>query len=333
MIENKFNIENYNRKSFIKKAGSLVGVAAFGPSVFSNVNEKIVEKDSLVTQLYKSLNEEQIEKICYPIGDKLQSFTGNWWYVSGKNRLNNTLNEDQTDLVKAIMNTLHSEEFQKPVFRQILRANRRGGFGTASLGFFGKPGDDNFELVVSAHHVSRRCFGNSDKGTGFGGPVFYGHFEKGFHENKDHTGNVYWYQALLINKVFQSFDGKQREKALLLNDHPRSEKSYRPFEFKANKHQGISTKDMTKDQKSLLIKTMRDMLRFFRKGDVDESMKLIEKDIDNIHLAFYGGFKYDVGSDKVWDVWSIESPNLVWYFRGQPHIHCYLNIKRPTVKA
>ena len=35
---------------------------------------------------------------------------------------------------------------------------------------------------------------------------------------------------------------------------------------------------------------------------------------------------YDIGNDKVWDVWQIEGPEMVWYFRGMPHIHGYFHL-------
>ena len=35
----------------------------------------------------------------------------------------------------------------------------------------------------------------------------------------------------------------------------------------------------------------------------------------------------DVGQDGVWDVWQIEGPSMIWYFRGDPHVHCWAHIK------
>ena len=73
---------------------------------------------------------------------------------------------------------------------------------------------------------------------------------------------------------------------------------------------------------------MRDMMAMFRKDDVDATIGTIEKKnlVDQLHVSWYGG-KYDVGSDQVWDTWQIEGPDMVWYFRGVPHIHCYFHLK------
>jgi len=49
---------------------------------------------------------------------------------------------------------------------------------------------------------------------------------------------------------------------------------------------------------------------------------------DHLHLAFYKN--HDIGNDKVWDVWQIEGPNCLWFFRGDPHVHAWVNIKKPA---
>jgi hypothetical protein len=86
---------------------------------------------------------------------------------------------------------------------------------------------------------------------------------------------------------------------------------------------GLSVTDMSADQKELARSVMRDVLAPFRKADVEESMK-----IDNLHFAYYSNM--DVGNDGVWDVWQIEGPSTVWYFRGDPHVHTWVHIKKPA---
>ena len=71
---------------------------------------------------------------------------------------------------------------------------------------------------------------------------------------------------------------------------------------------------------------MTDLLAPFRKVDAEESMKLIEKNgFDNLHMAFYKN--QDLGGDGIWDVWQIEGPAMVWYFRGDPHVHTWVHIR------
>ena len=76
-------------------------------------------------------------------------------------------------------------------------------------------------------------------------------------------------------------------------------------------------------------KAMADVLATFRREDVKESMDLIEAGgFDTLHFAYYKNL--DIGSDGEWDVWQIEGPSVVWYFRGAPHVHTWVHIRKPA---
>ena len=88
---------------------------------------------------------------------------------------------------------------------------------------------------------------------------------------------------------------------------------------------GVRMTELTSDQKDEVRNVLNDLLLPFREGDRQESLKLIEKSgFDNLHLAFYKG--EDVGDDGVWDFFQIEGPNMIWYFRGDPHVHTWVHI-------
>ena len=86
---------------------------------------------------------------------------------------------------------------------------------------------------------------------------------------------------------------------------------------------GVRMTELTSDQKDEVRNVLNDLLLPFREGDRQESLKLIEKSgFDNLHLAFYKG-----EDDGVWDAFQIEDPNMVWNFRGDPHVHTFVHIK------
>ena len=91
---------------------------------------------------------------------------------------------------------------------------------------------------------------------------------------------------------------------------------------------GLPSSELSRDQKKLLVETMRGMMAMFRADDVNATIETIKKKkvVDRLQISWYGG-QYDIGSDQVWDTWQIEGPDMVWYFRGVPHIHCYLHLK------
>jgi hypothetical protein len=170
------------------------------------------------------------------------------------------------------------------------------------------------------------------EGAAFGGPIFYGHAAKSFNEKADHEGNAYWYQALQANEAFKMMDEKQRKLALLGDG--REEKGTETVKLTGKKTElpGIPMTELTSDQKDQVRKTLAALLAPFRKADSAEAMKLIEMNgFDNLHMAFYKND--DIGNDGVWDVWQIEGPAMVWYFRGAPHVHTWVHIRKDSQAA
>ena len=289
--------------------------------------------DSLPMQLYKSLTDQQRQKVCLPANHERRQYVSNWWYIHPDYRIPSTFNADQQALIKRIFDSMHSDDHQDAVNQQVLLDQYGDENNAPAAGFFGTPDDKDFEFIFTGHHVTRRCNAHSDKGLGFGGhPIFYGHYphpetnsRENFNEAKEHTGNPYWYQGKLFNKFVGALDGKQQGLGLLANE-PRSEQPAAVIQ-KQTAPKGLNCAELSTDQKQLFVETMRGMLAMFRPDDVGATMASIEKNniVDRLHVSWYAG-KFDVGSDKVWDTWQIEGPDMVWYFRGYPHIHCYFHL-------
>ena len=166
------------------------------------------------------------------------------------------------------------------------------------------------------------------KGAAFGGPIFYGHAAAGFNEKPDHPGNIYWYQAKRANELFRALDGKQQALALRSDARPEQRKKTVTLRGRDAALHGVPVAEFSSDQKTLARRVLADVLAPFRKVDVDECMKLIEAQFDMLHFAYYKNL--DIGNDRVWDVWQIEGPSMVWYFRGSPHVHTWVNIRKPA---
>ena len=174
--------------------------------------------------------------------------------------------------------------------------------------------------------MTRRCDGNSVEGAAFGGPIFYGHAAQSDNEKADHPGNVYWYQAVRANEVFGMLNGKQREMALLEDSREEQGSATVKLTGRRTGLPGLPVTELTRDQKDHVRKVMTDVLAPFRKSDADEAMKLVEANgFDDLHMAFYK--KHDIGNDGIWDVWQIEGPAMLWYFRGYPHVHTWVHIR------
>lgn len=322
-----------SRRNWIQSAGAGVGLSAI-MSADNLLSAPRAKSDSLPMQLYKSLSDAQKQKLCLPVDHPKRQYISNWWYVHPEQRIPNSFTLEQQELIRKIFDSLHSPEHQDAVNRQVLIDQYGVEKNAPSAGFFGTPDDENFEFIFTGHHVTRRCNAQSDKGQGFGGaPIFYGHYphpvqngRENFHEAKDHPGNPYWYQGKVFNQFVQALDGRQRAMGTVAAE-PRSEKPDAVVQIATAKH-GLPCSELSGDQKRLLLDTMRSMMAMFREDDVKATIETIRKKkiVDQLQVSWYSG-TYDIGSDQVWDTWQIEGPNMVWYFRGVPHIHCYFHLK------
>jgi hypothetical protein len=281
--------------------------------------------ETLVTSLYKSLTEVQKQAVTFPFDHPLRSKVDNNWQITDK-KLGQFFTPDQQAMVRELFMGLHSPEYAERVMKQVEHDSGKAGLGGCAIALFGEPGTGKFEFVLTGRHVTRRCDGNSVEGAAFGGPIFYGHAAMSDNEAADHPGNVYWYQAVRANHVFKMLDGKQRELALLAE--PREEQGTATVKLTGQRTglPGIPVNELSRDQKEEVRKVMADVLAPFRKVDADEALKLVENNgFDDLHMAFYKN--HDIGHDGVWDVWQIEGPAMVWYFRGAPHVHTWVHIR------
>ncbi len=317
------------RRDFLKTTvgGVAAATAASSLPLLNAVGApaKTSKSETLVTSFYKGLREEHRKLICFPFDHPLRSKVDNNWQIT-KQTVGELFNNDEQAMVREIFRNLHSAEYADKVIHQVEHDAGKGGFGACSVALFGEPGTGKFEFVLTGRHVTRRCDGDSVEGTAFGGPIFYGHAAESDNEKPDHPGNAYWFQALRANEVFKALDGKQRELALLGTSRPEEGNDTVKLTGKAQGLPGIPVTELSRDQKDLVRKVMADLLAPFRQEDASEAMKLIEKNgFDHLHLAFYKN--QDIGNDGVWDVWQIDGPAMLWYFRGKPHVHTWVHVR------
>lgn len=335
----EYNSEE-TRRSFIGK--SLIGAGSAAATLLdvngqdiSTGGSREPKAESLVKELLGSLSEEQRGKVVLPFDDHRRQKIDNNWHILRNVRVGKNFDKSQQLLIRDIFRELHSAELRDEVWRQFLEDNGGGKnskktpddvFGTASVAIFEDQESDKFEFVLTGRHTTRRCDNNSTEGVAFGGPIFYGH-ASGFYEGPNHEGNAYWFQAKRANELYEMLDGKQREKAL--KDNSRGERGAKTVELTGKKEglDGIPAWEMTADQRNLMLDVVSDLLAPFRVEDKAEAAGMINNQLSDTHIAFYKN--EDVGDDKVWDTWQLEGPQLVWYFRGDPHVHTWVHVKDP----
>jgi hypothetical protein len=328
----------FDRRQFLIVAGAATVAAGLMPGLARGDDASTAKTpETLVKQLFTTLTDAQKKVVAFdwdhqdPKNGLLRTRVSNNWHITAPEIRSDFYTKDQQEIVRAIYEGLFQPDWVKQIDKQLQDDNGGKAWGTSqNVALFGKPGEDKFELVMTGRHMTVRVDGNSIDHMAFGGPVFHGHAASGFNEKVGHPGNIWWPQAVEANKVFEMLDGKQRTKALAAQT-PKEESV--GFRGSAGEFPGIAISDLTADQKEQVQKTLQKVLEPYRNSDRDEALDCLKKQggLDKCSLVFYASG--DLGDDGQWDNWRLEGPSLVFYFRGSPHVHMWMNIgSEPSVK-
>jgi len=323
-----------SRRAFVQTASvgtavvSIPGLAYAAPAA-AKVEAKQAEAqpESLVKKLYDTITPEQKKEICFDWdhkedGNLLRTHVSNNWQITEPKINSKFFTSDQQDIIEAIFFGLYDPEFHTSIRKQL--KDDAGGYGRRqSIALFGEPGSGKFEFVMTGRHLTIRCDGDSTEHFAFGGPVFYGHAAQGFNEKADHPGNVFWYQALKANGLFDMLDGQQRKAALI----PKAP-AERLVHFRKSQSgiPGLRLSELSKDQMAHMNEVLTALLKPYRKTDKAEAAECLKSQggLENCSISFYQSG--DIGNDQVWDVWRLEGPSFVWHYRGSPHVHVWVNV-------
>lgn len=321
-----------NRRSFLQTAGVGAGVAMLsgGSNPVSMAADAASGKvpETTVKALYDSLTTEQRKAVCFdwdyqaPKRGLLRTHISNNWHITNPTVNSNFFSTDQRKLVRDIFEGIFQPEWHAKIDKQL--KDDAGGFGNSqNIALFGKPGEGKFEFVMTGRHMTIRCDGNSTEHVAFGGPIFYGHAASGFNEKPGHPNNIFWHQALAANKVYEMLDGSQRKKAEVAKTPDEEAVGFRGA---SGKFPGLAVSDMSTDQKEVVQQVLQKLIEPYRQSDRDEVLACLQAQggLDKCSLAFYTD--EDLGADRVWDNWRLEGPSFVWFFRGFPHVHVWVNI-------
>jgi hypothetical protein len=314
-----------SRRDFMKTAAGAAVAASLGKVAVVRANPADESPESLAKALYKSLTDEQRKHVALPWEHKFRLHVNNNWKVVSPT-IGGFYTKDQQALIRDIVKGLSSGDGHER-FQKAMRGDY-GGFDKYHVAIFGNPEEGPFVWTLSGRHLTLKCDGHSQKEAVFGGPIFYGHAgdaKDNFNETPTHPGNVWWHQAMLANKVFGALDPKQQERALLEHS-PKETLATLKLKGAEGPFRGVPVGDLSRDQKGLVEEVMKALLSPYRPSDVEEALKVVREagGVDKLHLSFYSD--EDLGSDRVWDNWMIEGPELAWFFRGAPHVHVWVNV-------
>ena len=287
--------------------------------------------ESIVKLLFESLTPEQRKEICFPwdhVDPKrglLRTRVENNWRITKPAIKSDFYTADQQAMIRAIFEGIIKPDWHERFDKQL--KDDVGGFGERRASrIFGKPGSGKFEFVMTGRHMTLRCDGNCAEHVAFGGPIFYGH-----------AGDDLQREAATTRATSSGTRPSRPTSSTTCStassgSTPSSPKACRPrnsigFRGKEGQFPGHArSPNSPRTRRSTCRRCCKLLLEPYRQSDRDEVVKCLEAQggLDACHLAFYK--EGDLGNDGVWDNWRLEGPSFVWYFRGRPHVHVWVNV-------
>lgn len=311
------SIFHHSRRSFLTTASvvSATTLVSSGRAVFGSTSKSSAE--NVIGELFQTLTTVQRETVCKSFTDPLRQQVSANWHVVKPLIGSDFFSKSQQSMAIEIVRQLTSEDGFELIKKQTDYDD--GGIEAYSMAWFGQPGDEKFEWMLTGRHLTLRADGNTQEKVVFGGPVTYGHGEESSPED-----NLFFYQTKKFNEVFGSLSESQRKTALLHKSIP-NESQHKVQHAKP--FVGLSAKDLSSDQLDLLNGTLTSVLGVYRDEDSKEARTLLESagGLKSLYLQYYA--EDDMKADGVWDMWRIVGENVCIHFRGSPHVHAFVHIQ------
>ena len=125
-----------DRRRFVKSAA--LGSAALAAAPRGQAAKKKADTETLVAQLFGSLNDSQKKVVAFPIERPLREKVDNNWHITKKS-IGEIFTGEQQALVKEIFLKLHSEQYAETVLGQVRHDSEDEGFESTSVALFGQP--------------------------------------------------------------------------------------------------------------------------------------------------------------------------------------------------
>lgn len=310
-----------NRRTALKLAGlGAIGAAGFyggyrllppGPSA------TLESVDALAQRLYLSLDARQRADACVSYDHPLRQYHNRGVWGGGRSALLFTRAQRRmlTDLMYSGLSTEGRQRIPKEYF------TRLPGVHSMRVLISGDPTAGPYQVILTGAHVNLRVGGKSREGAAFGGPQIYG--DQRGDGRAGLPGNLYREQFLLAQQLLHSLD-EGRKKQALVEEAP--VQTGIELQGRHGSFAGIPVAELTPESKGVARVLVDKILSTYPPADVAYARDCLAANggNDGLYLSYYQhGEDGDIPEAQVF---RLEGPGAVFYFRGHPHVHAFINV-------
>lgn len=190
---------------------------------------------------------------------------------------------------------------------------------------FGDPNEPPYQIHLSGPHLYLRIGGRSDENVAFGGAQVWG--DQHGNSTVGLPGNVYRDQLLLGQALFAGLPKPMRTAARMTKAPVQTAID---IQGPKGRFEGIPVGEMPAMSRAQVRDFITAILNSYAEPDAAYAWECIEANggVETFHAADYdidhqGGRRAGDGASQIF---RLESPAAVFHWRGEPHLHAFLNV-------
>ncbi len=305
--------------------GALAGAGAFGRYAFfaPPLSERLENVDVLAARVFEGLSAKAKAQACVPYDHPSRQYYNRGLWAGGAVVHAGTFDWETR---RALMDLFHaglSEVGRTRVPNQF--STNWAGVNGLQLLICGDPRTGPYQMLLSGVHLNLRLGGRSREGAAFGGPQVYG--DQRGNNRVGLPGNVYRYQMEASHRLFASMTPAQRTAARVEHAPPQT---LIEVQGAGGRFDGVAVADLSTASRNLAREVVGGILENYADADAEYAWTCLEHNggIDALHVAdydvdFQGGRRAGEGPSQIF---RLEGPVAVFHFRGEPHVHAFLNV-------
>ncbi len=310
-----------NRRRALKVLGTLAGAGLVGRYALLPPprSRKLDTPRELAIRFFDSLNVEDRKRICVEYDDPIRQYHNRGVRGAGLRINPVSLNWEQRRIVNDLLHAGLSEAGRQRVPNEFF--TKWPGVHSMSVLLCGSPKTPPYQLILTGPHLNLRVGGRGREGAAFGGPLVYG--DQRGNSIQGLPGNLYRFQFQTAHRLFQSLRPEQRrlalQKASPIQTDIQLQGSQGPFA-------GVEIATLLPESRTIARELIEGILSTYPAEDVAYGWQCLERNggAERLYLSYYEDSEVDRSGQ--FQNFRLEGPAAVFYFRGYPHVHAFINL-------
>jgi hypothetical protein len=318
-----------NRRMLLKGAaglGAAGGLGALGryALIAPPRSDQLESVNDLAVRIYEALPEEVRARACVAYDHPVRQCHNRGLGMGGANVNAASFDWATRCALTDLMHAGLSETGRTRLPNQ--DATRWVGVNLMQLLVCGEPREGPYQIVLSGVHLNLRLGGASADGAAFGGPQVYG--DQRGNEIPGLPGNTYRYQMEAAHRLIAALTPAERA-AVRIAEAPAQVNI--GVQGRDGRFDGVPIADLAPAKRALARELVAGILDTYADEDAAYAWDCLERNggVDVLRFADYdrdfGGYSRHAG-DSPSQIFRLEGPAAVFHFRGEPHLHAFLNV-------